>query len=41
MFEYLENGEFLDDLSGSSPHRSRELALQILEASAELRLPGL
>src|SRR3954449_7908462 len=38
MFEYLENGESLDDFLEGSPTVSRELAVQVLEESKELRL---
>ena len=38
MFEYLENGESLDDFLEGFPTVSRELAVQILEESRELRL---
>ncbi len=37
MFEYLENGESLDDFLEGFPTVSRELAVQVLE-SRELRL---
>lgn len=38
MFEYLENGESLDDFLEGFPTVSRALAVQILEESRELRL---
>lgn len=38
MFEYLENGESLDDFLEGFPTVSRELAVQVLEGSRELRL---
>ena len=38
MFEYLENGESLDDFLEGFPTVSRELAIQVLEESRELRL---
>ena len=38
MFEYLENGESLDDFLEGFPTVSRELAVQVLEESKELRL---
>src|SRR4051794_17641252 len=38
MFEYLENGESLDDFLEGFPTVSRELAVQVLEESRELRL---
>ncbi len=37
MFEYLENGDSLDDFLEGFPTISRELAVQILEESRELR----
>ncbi len=40
MFEYLEAGESLDDFLGGFPTVSREVAVQVLEESRELR-PGL
>jgi uncharacterized protein (DUF433 family) len=38
MFEYLEAGESLDDFLEGFPTVSRELAVQVLEESRELRL---
>lgn len=38
MFEYLENGESLDDFLEGFPTVSRELAVQVLEESRELLL---
>lgn len=38
MFEYLENGESLDDFLEGFPTVSRALAIQVLEESRELRL---
>ncbi len=38
LFEYLENGESLDDFLEGFPTVSRELAVQVLEESSELRL---
>lgn len=38
MFEYLENGDSLDDFLEGFPTVSRELAVQVLEESKELRL---
>lgn len=38
MFEYLENGESLDDFLEGFPTVSREHAVQVLEESRELRL---
>ena len=38
MFEYLENGESLDDFLEGFPTVSRKLAVQVLEESKELRL---
>jgi uncharacterized protein (DUF433 family) len=38
MFEYLEAGECLDDFLEGFPTVSRELAVQVLEESRELRL---
>ena len=38
MFEYLENGDSLDDFLAGFPTVSRELAVQVLEESKELRL---
>lgn len=35
MFEYLENGDSLDDFLEGFPTVSRELALQVLEESKE------
>ena len=38
LFEYLENGEPLDEFLAGFPTVSRELAIQVLEESKELRL---
>lgn len=38
LFEYLENGESLDDFLEGFPTVSRELAVQVLEEARELRL---
>ena len=38
LFEYLENGESLDDFLEGFPTVSRALAIQVLEESKELRL---
>lgn len=38
MFEYLESGESLDDFLEGFPTVNRELAVQVLEESRELRL---
>ena len=38
LFEYLENGESLDDFLEGFPSVPRELAIQVLEESKELRL---
>lgn len=38
LFGYLENGEPLDDFLAGFPTVSRELAVQILEESKDLRL---
>lgn len=38
MFEYLENGESLDDFLEGFPTVSRELAVQVFEEPRELRL---
>ena len=38
MFEYLENGESLDDFLEGFPTVTRELAVQVLEEARELRL---
>lgn len=38
MFDYLENGESLDEFLEGFPSVSRELAVQVLEESKELRL---
>jgi uncharacterized protein (DUF433 family) len=38
LFDYLENGESLDDFLGGFPTVSRELAVQVLEECKELRL---
>jgi uncharacterized protein (DUF433 family) len=38
LFEYLENGESLDDFLEGFPTLSRELAVQVLEEARELRL---
>lgn len=36
-FDYLENGDFLDDFLEGFPTVSRQLAVQVLEESRELR----
>lgn len=38
MFDYLENGESLDDFLAGFPTVSRNLAVQVLEEAKELRL---
>lgn len=38
LFDYLENGESLDDFLSGFPTVSRELAVQVLEESKDLRL---
>jgi uncharacterized protein (DUF433 family) len=38
MFEYLENGDSIDDFLEGFPTVSRKLAVQVLEESIELRL---
>ena len=38
MFEYLENGDSLDDFLEGFPTVSREIAVQVLEESKELLL---
>lgn len=38
LFDYLENGESLDDFLAGFPTVSRELAIQVLEECKELRL---
>jgi uncharacterized protein (DUF433 family) len=38
LFDYLENGDSLDDFLEGFPTVSRELAVQVLEESKELRL---
>jgi uncharacterized protein (DUF433 family) len=38
LFEYLEHGDSLDDFLEGFPTVSRELAIQVLEESKELRL---
>ena len=38
LFDYLENGESLDDFLEGFPTVSRALAIQVLEESKELRL---
>ncbi len=38
LFDYLENGESLDDFLEGFPTASRQLAIQVLEESKELRL---
>ncbi len=38
LFEYLENGESLDDFLEGFPAVTRELAIQVLEESKDLRL---
>jgi uncharacterized protein (DUF433 family) len=40
LFDYLENGESLDDFLAGFPSVSRELAIQVLEESKDLRLSG-
>ncbi len=37
LFDYLENGESLDDFLEGFPTVSRQLAIQVLEESKELR----
>ena len=41
LFDYLENGETLDDFLDGFPTVSRELAIQVLEESKELRLASI
>jgi uncharacterized protein (DUF433 family) len=41
LFDYLENGETLDDFLEGFPTVSRELAIQVLEESKELRLASI
>lgn len=38
LFDYLEGGDSLDDFLEGFPTVSRELAIQVLEESKELRL---
>jgi uncharacterized protein (DUF433 family) len=38
LFDYLENGESLDDFLAGFPTVSRDLAIQVLEEAKELRL---
>jgi len=38
LFDYLENGESLDDFLEGFPTVGRELAIQVLEESKALRL---
>jgi uncharacterized protein (DUF433 family) len=38
LFDYLENGESLDDFLGGFPTVSRDMAVQVLEECIELRL---
>lgn len=38
LFEYLENGDSLDDFLEGFPTVSRDLAIQVLEESKDLRL---
>lgn len=38
LFEYLENGDSLDDFLEGFPTVSRDIAIQVLEESKELRL---
>jgi len=38
LFDYLENGESLDDFLEGFPTISRKLAVQVLEECKELRL---
>jgi uncharacterized protein (DUF433 family) len=38
LFDYLETGDSLDDFLEGFPTVSRELAVQVLEESKELRL---
>jgi uncharacterized protein (DUF433 family) len=38
LFDHLENGESLDDFLEGFPTVNRELAIQVLEESKELRL---
>ncbi len=38
LFEYLEHGDSLDDFLEGFPSVSREMAIQVLEESKELRL---
>ncbi|MDX2152565.1 MAG: DUF433 domain-containing protein [Bryobacteraceae bacterium] len=38
LFEYLEHGDSLDDFLRGFPTVSRELAVQVLEESKDLRL---
>ena len=38
LFDYLENGESIDDFLEGFPTDSRQLAIQVIEESRELRL---
>jgi uncharacterized protein (DUF433 family) len=38
LFDYIENGDSLDDFLDGFPTVSRELVIQVLEESKELRL---
>lgn len=38
LFDYLENGESLDDFLAGFPTVNRAIAVQVLEESKELRL---
>lgn len=38
LFDYLENGDSLDDFLEGFPTISRQLAVQVLEESKQLRL---
>ena len=38
LFDYIENGESLDEFLAGFPTISRELAVQVLEECKELRL---
>jgi uncharacterized protein (DUF433 family) len=38
LFDYLENGDSLDDFLAGFPTVSREVAIQVLEESKDLRL---
>ena len=41
LFDYLENGESLDDFLEGFPTITRELAIQVLEECKDLRLARL